>query len=112
MGDHPGIDGMRAAGFGVLPMLNSSGIDDALLFWRWSPDRAVLDLVAAWGDEYAVWARLPPERAWSDPFRPTVGQRGRPVSFADVVRAVQRRPSPRPPVGKSGDAGWPSPDDA
>jgi hypothetical protein len=105
------MEGMRTAGFGVLPMLNSSGIDDALLFWRWSPDRAVLDTVAVWGDEYAVWARLPPDREWADPFRPTVGQRGRPVSFADVVRAVQRRPHPRPSGGEPGDEDWLSRDD-
>ena len=53
MRDHPGVEGMRA-GFNVLPMLNSSGIDDALLFWRWNEDRTVLDTVAAWSDDFAV----------------------------------------------------------
>jgi hypothetical protein len=103
MRDHLGVEDMRVAGFSVLPMLNSSGIDDALLFWRWSDDRAALDAVAAWSDDYAVWARLPPDREWADPFKPTVGERYRPVSFADVVRAVQSRPHPRPPVGQPGD---------
>lgn len=105
MREHPGVEDMRVAGFSVLPMLNSSGVDDALLFWRWSEDRAVLDVVAAWSDDYAVWARLPPEREWADPFKPTVGQRNRPVSFAEVVGAVQRRPRPRAPIGEP-DAAW------
>lgn len=103
MREHPDVEAMRVAGFSVLPMLNSSGVDDALLFWRWSENGAVLDTVAAWNDDYAVWARLPPERAWADPFKPTAQQRNRPVSFAEVVRAVQLRPRPRPPVGEPDD---------
>ena len=106
MTKHPGIEGMHVAGFSVLPMLNSSGIDDALLFWRWSEDRAVLDTVAAWNDDYAVWARLPPDRNWADPFSPTMRQRNRPRSFEEVVRAVQLRPRAQPTVGAPGDAVW------
>jgi hypothetical protein len=106
MTEHPGVEGMRVAGFSVLPMLNSSGIDDALLFWRWSEDGTVLDAVAAWSDDYAVWARLPSDRDWTEPFRPTARQRNRPVAFEEVVRAVQPRLRPRPPTGPPGDAGW------
>lgn len=101
MTEHLGVTAMRKAGFAVLPLINSSGIDDALLFWRWGPDRTVLDVVVAWSDDYAVWTRLPGDRDWSDPFRPAVRERGRPKSFADVVSAVQPRPKPRPADGNA-----------
>lgn len=74
---------MRVARFSVLPMLNSSGIDDALLFWRWNEDRAVLDAVAAWSDDYAVWARLPSDRDWRTRSGPPPG--------SETVRSPLRR---------------------
>jgi hypothetical protein len=88
MGEHPEIARLRVAGFAALPMLNSGGVDDALLFWRWSADRTYLDLITVWNDNYAVCARLPAQRNWAEPFVPTAPGRKSHSSFREVVDAL------------------------
>lgn len=89
---HPEVVRLWAAGFGVLPLVSTGGVDDGLLFWRWTGGRARLDTGVVWGDAYAVSVRLPNRRDWRDPFTPTAYGARPGAQFAEVVDRLLRRP--------------------
>jgi len=60
---------LHEMGLMVLPLPNSTGSDDGLLWHRTFPDH--IDTVAAWAENYAVALRVPRQRTWSDPFAPS-----------------------------------------
>ncbi|KJK50263.1 hypothetical protein UK23_11355 [Lentzea aerocolonigenes] len=82
---------LRAVGFDVLPLLDRDGVDHALQFWRWDPNRLYLDVVAVFHDDYAVATRLPPQRAWESPFTPTAGGPVRPMPLEPLAAAFEQR---------------------
>ncbi|SDL00225.1 hypothetical protein SAMN04488074_108214 [Lentzea albidocapillata subsp. violacea] len=60
---------MHEMGLRPLPLPNSTGSDDGLLWHRAFPHH--IDTVAAWAENYAVALRVPRQRNWSDPFTPS-----------------------------------------
>ncbi|SDD94547.1 hypothetical protein [Actinokineospora iranica] len=82
MSDHHVVARLRAAGFVVSPSLDTEGLDSGLLFVRCQSGQ--LEVVSAWGDDYALSARLPLSRDWANPFEPT-GQPSSAASFAVIV---------------------------
>lgn len=86
MSAHPAVARLYGAGFDVVPVLNLRGGDTGVLAWRCDPNDLVV--VTAWSDDFAVAARLPPDRDWSEPFVATTDNRLGPARFADVVEHV------------------------
>ncbi|SDC72706.1 hypothetical protein [Actinokineospora iranica] len=82
MTEHPLAARLRKAGFFVSPSLDADGVDSGLLFVRRKSGR--LEVVSAWGDDYALSTCLPLSRDWSNPFEPT-GQPSSAASFAVIV---------------------------
>jgi hypothetical protein len=52
-----------------LPLPNSTGSDDGLLFHRDFAEH--IDTVAVWAENYAVALRVPKQRNWAAPFAPS-----------------------------------------
>jgi hypothetical protein len=88
MSEHPVITRLRAAGFLVLPSFDSNGLDSGLLFVQQRQGHVAV--VCAYGDNYALGARLPMSRDWSQPFNPTISRRAEVVSFAEAVDELLR----------------------
>lgn len=63
------FDRLHEMGMVPLPLPNSTGSDDGLLWHRAFPD--FIDTVAAWNKGYAVALRVPRPRNWADPFAPS-----------------------------------------
>ena len=57
---------MYEMGLTPLPMPNSTGSDDGLLWHQGFPD--YIDTVAVWAETYAVALRVPAQRNWITPF--------------------------------------------
>lgn len=66
----PGVQAMfnrmREMGLTPLPMPNSTGSDDGLLWHQGFPQ--YIDTVAVWAETYAVALRVPAQRNWATPF--------------------------------------------
>lgn len=60
---------MREMGLMPLPMPNSTGSDDGLL-WHQGFSQYI-DTVAVWAETYAVALRVPTQRNWMTPFAPS-----------------------------------------
>lgn len=60
---------MHEMGLVAVPLPNSTGSDDGLLYYRTFPE--YIDTVAVWDEMYAVALRVPSQRDWSDPFKPS-----------------------------------------
>jgi hypothetical protein len=57
---------MQRMGLQPLPLPNSTGNDDGLLYYRVFPQ--YIDTVAVWAETYAVALRVPGHRNWAAPF--------------------------------------------
>jgi hypothetical protein len=88
MNEHPVIARLRAAGFLVAPNLDGNGFDSGLLFVQQRQGHVAV--VCAYGDDYALGARLPLSRDWSQPFKPTTSRPAVVVSFAQAVDELLR----------------------
>ncbi|MCX2950872.1 hypothetical protein [Lentzea sp. NEAU-D7] len=60
---------MQRMGLQPVPLPNSTGNDDGLLYFRVFPQ--YVDTVAVWAETYAVALRVPARRNWAAPFEPS-----------------------------------------
>lgn len=60
---------MNQMGLQPLPLPNSTGSDDGLLYYKVFPE--YIDTVAVWAETYAVALRVPMHRNWAAPFEPS-----------------------------------------
>lgn len=88
MNEHPVIARLRAVGFLVAPNFDGNGFDSGLLFVQ--QRQGHMAVVCAYGDDYALGARLPLSRDWSKPFEPTLAHPAVVASFAEVVDELLR----------------------
>jgi len=69
LGVQDSFERMHQMGLQPLPLPNSTGSDDGLLYYKVFPH--YIDTVAVWAEAYAVALRVPIQRNWAAPFEPS-----------------------------------------